>query len=97
MRCRVPGCDSPMRGVGLCRRHYDMARKKDLCGYHNPFAKYMVRMRGVYVKGPVKKAARFALARCLCGELHVKELGCGACRVRRRRVWFAERAVGQAL
>ena len=97
MHCRVPGCCTKARARGFCRRHYDMARKKDLCGDHNPFAKYMVFTRGPYVKGPVKKAARFALARCLCGELHVKELGCGACRVRRRRVWFAERAVGQAL
>lgn len=94
--CRVPGCASEMKALGLCRRHYDMARKREHWGEDNPFLRYSVRTRGEYVKSAVKKRVRFALCRCRCGELHLKELGCAACRVAKRR-WFLKRAAREAL
>jgi hypothetical protein len=92
-RCNVPACTSARKGLGLCRRHYDMARKCILNGWKNPFKAYTVRTRGEYVK---HGSQRIALARCRCGELHVKELGCAACRVEMRG-WFSKRARKEAL
>lgn len=96
-RCSVPGCCGRRFTLGVCRRCYDKVRKRDRQGRPNPLKVYCVREKAEYGHQSDKWRARPVLVRCRCGELHVKDVGCGACRIRQRHVWFARVVLKRAL